>query len=701
MNEPDLVAAIATHGEDYTPRTHHLHPDGSPIYTNRLILESSPYLLQHAHNPVDWRPWGDAAFEQAAARNVPLFVSIGYSTCHWCHVMERESFEDIEVAEVINRRYVAVKIDREERPDVDAVFMEFIQATTGRGGWPMSLWLAPDRVPLFGGTYFPARDGDRGVGVGFVTLLGVIADRWEEPRFKAQGQRIMAALAERATDRGARDGLPSGDAVGAATQSLWSSFDRQWGGFGEAPKFPRPAAMNLLLARWHRHGDSNLLEAVEVTLRKMFLGGVYDHVGGGFARYSTDRRWLVPHFEKMLYDNGQLVTTYVRAWQATGDPLYRHVASDVLDYLAREMSDPAGGFYSATDADSEGVEGKFFVWTTDELVEALGRADGDWVAEVFGATPQGNFEGSTILHLDAPLEGPDLERWERLRQRLRRARAERVPPGLDDKVLTSWNALAISAFARAGFAFHRRHYVERAVRAAEFIFEEMARPDGRLRRSWRRGQLRHDGVLEDHAAMLVACLDLLEATQDPRWLRLARGLAETLDTWFVADSGAFHRTATDAEALPMRPIPVYDGAEPSGNALAVEGLLRLGLWDPAGPWSGRARRVLAGVAGAAEGAPMAMPQLLLGLDFLQAAAVQVVLVGDVPEVLATLRATFIPHGVIAFGEGLRRVAADLFEGRDAVGAYVCRGTQCSLPTRAGGELRRLLAATPPPARPPA
>jgi len=690
MNEADLVAAIASHGPDYVPRTHHLEADGSPTYTNRLILETSPYLLQHAHNPVDWRPWGDAAFEEARERNVPLFISIGYSTCHWCHVMERESFEDVAIAEVMNRRYVPVKIDREERPDVDSVFMEFVQATTGHGGWPMSMWLTPDRTPLFGGTYFPARDGDRGSGTGFLTLLNVIADQWDVPEFAAQGREVMAKLRTHATNRGASEDLPSSDVITAATTALVRAFDREWGGFGRAPKFPRPAALNLLLARWQRSGDPAMLEAVETTLEKMFVGGVYDHVGGGFARYSTDNRWLVPHFEKMLYDNGQLVTTYVRAWQATGNPVFRHVACDVLDYLLAEMSDPAGGFYSATDADSEGEEGKFFVWTTDELLATLGDDDGDWVIDVFGATPQGNFEGSTVLHLDTPLADEDAERWARLRKVLYAERAKRIPPGLDDKVLTSWNALTISAFARAGFAFDQPGYVERAVKAADFVFDTMGRDDGRLRRAWRRGKVQHDGVLEDHSGMLVACLDLAEATQDPRWLRRAKALTEVLDTWFLADAGAFHRTASDAEPLPMRPIPIYDGAEPSGNALAVEGLLRLSLWDDSGPWADRARRVLKGVAGAARRAPTGMPQLLLGLDFLDASPTQTIIIGDLPEVVTAARRTYTPHGIVAFGAGLAEEAPELFEGRAEAGAYVCRGTECSLPTSDPGQLTALL-----------
>jgi hypothetical protein len=692
MNEPHLVAAIATHGPDYRPRAHHVDAAGAPRYTNRLILETSPYLLQHAHNPVDWRPWGDEAFAEAARRDVPVFLSVGYSTCHWCHVMERESFEDLEVAELLNERCVAIKLDREERPDVDAVFMDYVQVTTGHGGWPMSVFLTPDRTPVYGGTYFPARAGDRGAMPGFLTVLRAVDEQWRDPRFAAQGARIMAQLAARAA-------APSGGAVpgpevltrGAA--AFAQAFDPIWGGFGHAPKFPRPATLDFLLGRWRATGDAGLLEVVETTLDKMALGGLYDQVGGGFARYSVDERWLVPHFEKMLYDNAQLATTYVTAWQATGRELYARVAREVLDYLAREMTHPSGGLHSATDADSDGEEGLFFVWTPEELVAALGDADAAWVGATFGVTPHGNFEGRSILHLRAPLDAADQARWETLRWTLYEARARRVPPGLDDKILTSWNALAISAFARAGVALAEPDYVRRAEAAARFVLAEL-RPAGRLLRAWRGGKAQHDAVLEDYAALAQACLDLLEATGDAAWLSEARGLLEQLQSRFAAPGGGFWRTADDAEPLPVRERPESDGAEPSGNALAALALLRCAAISDDAGLRRAAEGTLAALQETCERAPTAVPKLLCALEWVHGAPRQVVIVTPGPDraaaepLLAPLRARFAPQQVVLVGPAdgaLAAAAPALFAGRTAASgratAYVCEGTSCGLPAQ--------------------
>ena len=703
MNEPRHVERLAALGPAYQPRTRHLDAQGRPRFTNALIHELSPYLLQHAHNPVDWRPWGPAAFAEAAARDVPVFLSVGYSACHWCHVMEHESFEDEEVASVLNAAYVPVKVDREERPDVDAVFMEFVQLTTGSGGWPMSVWLTPTQRPLFGGTYFPARDGDRGPHRGLLTLLRALSGAWKDPRFQAQADEALSLLG-RPVEGGAD--LDAVEALEAHAEGLLERFDPQWGGFGPPPKFPRPGALGALL-RWWRHSEAPAaLSAVRTTLDRMHLGGLYDQVGGGFARYSTDRQWRVPHFEKMLYDNAQLVGAYLDGWQATGEPRYAAVARDVLRYLQREMSDPAGGFYAATDADSadeagaDGTshshEGLFFVWTPETLGAALDASDAAWVQGRFGVTPRGNFEGRSVLWLREPLDAHEAERWSRVREILWAARARRPAPGLDDKVVTSWNGLAIQAFARAGRVLGEPGYVARAVEAADFVWGALW--DGqRLARTWRGGEVGSaPGVLEDYTALIAGHLALLEATGSPHWLDRALALQRVLDAHFAAPEGGYHRTPDDGEALLFRERPLQDGAEPSGNAQAAHNLLALYALTAEPAHRAAAAATIQLAAGLMERAPQAASCMLSALDALRAGPRTLVIVHP-PGASA---APMVAAAALQFDPDRRTVVGSegsplmLFTDRptrdERPTAYLCQGHSCQPPVTTAAALAELL-----------
>src|SRR5438445_638126 len=558
-----------------------------PKPPNRLVDATSPYLLQHAHNPVHWFPWGEEALARAREEGKPIFLSIGYSACHWCHVMERESFEDEAVAELMNRHFVSIKVDREERPDLDDIYMAATLAMNqGQGGWPMTVFLTPDQEPFFAGTYFPPED--RGGRPGFSTVLKRIAELWEKDRdsVKEQGAQLADYLRENA--KAAPGGEVGEDALRQAAQQLGREFDARRGGFGPAPKFPPSAGLSLLLRIHRRFGDEHAQEMVRKTLDAMARGGIYDQVGGGFARYSTDARWLVPHFEKMLYDNAQLARVYLEGFQATGEGLYRRVATETLDYVLREMTDPAGGFYSATDADSEGEEGKFFVWTPAEVREALGP-EGEELARRFCAyydvTEGGNWEGRSIPN--APRALDDVARELGIapaelegslgdaRARLYEARKRRVPPGLDDKVLTAWNGLMISALAEGFRALGDQRYLEAARRAADFLLGALRRPDGGLLRTWRRGRAHLDAYLEDYAFFAEALVDLYEAGGAPKYLEEAASLADRIRKDFAAEEGGFFSTGRGHESLIVRPREGHDGAIPSANAAAAMALARL------------------------------------------------------------------------------------------------------------------------------
>jgi uncharacterized protein YyaL (SSP411 family) len=689
-----LADAVRARGPGYVPRTEHRDAQGRPRYTNRLALERSPYLLQHAHNPVSWWPWGDDAFEEARRRNVPVFLSVGYSTCHWCHVMERESFEDEEIARVLNARFVPIKVDREERPDVDAIYMTAVQLLTGSGGWPMSVWLTPSREPFFGGTYFPPRDGARGMARGFLGILTEIADLWErdpERVSRATGSLVAAVRTALASGGAPGGGLPGAKVIEAAVDAFRRSFDPEHGGVRRAPKFPSTFPVRLMLRRHRRARDEEALRMATFTLERMAAGGLHDQLGGGFHRYSTDAEWLVPHFEKMLYDNALLAVAYAEAHQVTGRRDLARVVRQTLDYLGREMTSPEGGLYSATDADSEGEEGRFFLWDAAEIRDVLG-ADAERFMRFHGVTAAGNFEGRNILTVPAP----DEDEWEALapaRAALYARRAERVHPLRDEKVLAGWNGLAISALAFGGRVLGEERHVAAAARAAEFVLGRMVK-DGRLQRSWLAGEAGVPAFLDDHAFLAQGLLDLYEATFDVRWLSAAVELSERVERLFGdPEGGAWFTTATDHERLLAREKPTHDGAEPSGASVATLNALRLHAFTT----DDRFRRVAEGAlrhyARALEEAPTSFTELLLAVDFATDAAREVVLVwpeGDpFPEgFFSVLRRTFLPNRALAGaaeGEGVARLArvASVAEGKVALGgrttAYVCERGQCRLP----------------------
>ena len=646
---------------------------------NRLAEETSPYLLQHKDNPVDWYPWGEEALARAAAEDKPLLVSIGYSACHWCHVMERESFEDSEVAAAMNERFVCVKVDREERPDVDAIYMEACQAMTGSGGWPLNAFLTPDQAPFYVGTYFPP-DESRGMP-SWRMVLDAVADAWLQRRdeIRSQGARIAARLTGGATLAPSDDPLRQ-DSLDEAVTQLRSQYDAEHGGFGGAPKFPPTSALELLL----RRGET---EIVVSTLRAMADGGIYDQIGGGFARYAVDACWLVPHFEKMLYDNALLALAYLHGWQVTGDALLRDVCCETLDWALRELRAPEGGFHSALDADSEGVEGKFYVWTRAELESVLGT-DAEAAAAYFGVTEGGNFEGANILTrgAQAPAGLPEIKR------RLYDARAERVWPGLDDKRLTAWNALMISALAEAGAVLERGDYLDAARACADFVLRDL-RDDGRLLRTYNDGTAKLNAYLEDHAFLLEALLTLYESSFDPRWYKAARELADTMIERFADDErGGFFETANDHEQLVARRKDLEDSPIPSGNASAAYGLLRLAALTGEREYERRAVSVLALLAPIAPRHAQAFGHLLQALDFHLAGVKEVALAGeDVAELERVVRARFRPYLVLAGGEpdGVPLLAGRAsVEGRAA--AYVCENFACRRPVTEANELVALL-----------
>jgi len=702
-----LAVALAEKGDDYVPRTQHLREDGSPLYTNRLIVETSPYLLQHAHNPVNWYPWGEEAFERAKRENKPVLMSIGYSTCHWCHVMEEESFEDVEIATYINTHFIAIKVDREERPDIDEVYMTAVQLLTGRGGWPMTIVMTPDKQPFFGGTYFPPRDGDRGSRVGFLTLLEALQTHYADSPDQVLAQAKELSQRIQAASQPARPAsIPSEQAIVRAVGLQARNYDPQHGGFGQGNKFPRPTVYSLLLRYYRRTGDAGALGMVATSLRRMAEGGMYDQVGGGFHRYSTDIRWLVPHFEKMLYDNAQLVPLALEVFQITKDPFFSRLAVDVLEYVEREMSDPNGGFYSATDADSmtpsgHREEGWFFTWTPDEIRAVVGDSDAELVMEVYGVKPGGNFEGRSIFQRWAPVgpiaqargltESALEDRLQTARSRLYTARAQRPPPLLDDKVLTAWNGLMVTAFARAGFVLDRPEYTARAQKGAEFLLSAMRDDSGGLKRSYSEGKARHAGTVDDYAFLIAGLLDVFEVTSEAKWLQAAEALQERqdLDFWDRAEGGYF-TTANDHETLIARVKPDYDGAEPSGNSVALHNLFRLSEWTGKQAYRTRGEKALATFSTTMTRRGPSVPWMLSALDFYLDEPLEVVVVGE-DEVAARLvdvvRGSFLPNRVVvrsanADAQGLA-TQVPLLEGKvglEGSMAYTCRRGLCERPT---------------------
>jgi hypothetical protein len=660
---------------------------------NRLIHEMSPYLIQHAHNPVDWYPWGPEALERAKAEDKPILLSIGYAACHWCHVMERESFEDEAVAAYMNEHFVCIKVDREERPDIDSIYMDAVQAMTGRGGWPMTMFLTPDTVPFHGGTYFPPTD--RGGMPGFMRVLQGVAGIWKDKReeVREQSGAVLERLQAFANAATASDDPLEAGLIHEAVVKLEQTFDRVHGGFGPSPKFPQPPVLELLMRAASSpsgEGSENARDMVEFTLRRMAHQGIYDQVGGGFHRYATDRAWLVPHFEKMLYDNAQLARLYTHAYQAWNLPLYRRVALETLEYLLRDMRDPAGGFFSSEDADSEGEEGKFYVWDYAEFTAVAPEAAG-W----FGVSERGNWEGTNIL-IAASDDPPD-----DARAKLLEVRSRRVRPALDDKVLTSWNGLAIAAFAEAGAAFARLDLVEAARAAAGFVLDRMRDSNGRLLHAYKGapgGSVL--GLLEDYTYLADGLFALWEATFEPRWIEAAEELArQMVDLFWDEEGGGFFTTGADHEVLLVRQKEIVESVTPSPNGVAALVLQKMAIITGDETLADRARQVLRLARTLMERAPQAAPSFLAALDFHLARPKEVVIVSgvdgpgaDAEPLLRTVWDRFLPNRVLAGAPP--GIPSPLLEGKLARGgvatAFVCEGYACRAPTTDPKELARLL-----------
>ncbi|MDQ4090306.1 MAG: thioredoxin domain-containing protein [Actinomycetota bacterium] len=645
---------------------------------NRLADETSPYLQQHRDNPVDWYPWGDEAFEKARTEDKPILLSVGYAACHWCHVMAHESFEDERTAEVMNKLFVNVKVDREERPDVDAIYMEAVQALSGHGGWPMTVFLTPDGRPFFGGTYFPP--SPRQGMPSFTQLCQAMSEVWKERRDDVlnQAEELTTALGRSNEIAPSGDPLPGPEALVSARNTLLQRFDNKWGGFGPAPKFPQPDLLELLLRAWLRDTSEDTLAMVTVTLDAMTAGGMYDHLGGGFARYSTDTQWLVPHFEKMLTDQGLLVGVYLHAWQATGEQRFLQVLSETIDYVRRDLRHPDGGFFSSEDADSEGVEGKFYVWSEAEVRSLLGGA-ADEAIEWWGITPGGNFEGANILH--RPVRGA-LERSpavESARRILFEAREGRVRPGLDDKVLTEWNGLFIASLASAGAATGREDWLADARAGASFLLDNLRRPDGRWLRGWQGGRPgRPLAFAADYAAVVDAFTRLGEATGEARWIAEARSAADAMLELFWDDrAGGLFTNGSDAETLITRSKDLVDNAVPSSNGNAAQALLRLGALVGEGYYTQRGEDILSLLAGMIRQHPTAFSRALTAADLVSAGVTEVAVVGrERPDLVRAVQARYLPNAVLAWGEPY---PSPLFEDRKDGLAYVCRNYACQAP----------------------
>ena len=678
---------------------------------NRLAQETSPYLLQHKDNPVDWYPWGEEALKKARAEDKPILLSVGYSACHWCHVMERESFEDEATAALMNEHFVNIKVDREERPDVDSIYMSAVQAMTRHGGWPMTVFMTPDGAPFYGGTYFPPVPS-RGMP-SFKQLLLSLADAYTNRREEVltSAENVREFLRESSTASLPRSEVSEGLLTHAASV-LSGQIDSRFGGFGGAPKFPQTMNLEVLLRHYKRTGDRAALSGVELTCRQMANGGIYDQLGGGFARYSVDEYWLVPHFEKMLYDNALLARLYLEAYQATGDGFYRRIAEETLDYVMRDMTDPEGGFYSAEDADSEGVEGKFYVWTPEEIEGVLEPEDAKLAERYWDVTERGNFEGKNILNVPRPPEAVAAEfglsteeLWRRIsaiRQRLFAERENRVRPGRDEKVLAAWNGLMLRAFALAASITGREEYRRVAEKNASFLLEKLM-VDGRLRRSYKDGQARFNGYLEDYACVADGLVALYEATFETRWLKEAGALADAvLDLFWEDAEGAFYDTAADHEELVTRPRDVYDNATPSGNSVAVDVFLKLSVLLDREDYRERAETVLENLSGGIARVPGGFGQLLSALDFYLSTPYEVAIIGEqeapgTKVLLETVYSSYLPNKVVAGRSENDEEAARLVplladrpmrDGEPT--AYVCVNYACQSPTTGPSELARQL-----------
>jgi uncharacterized protein len=677
---------------------------------NRLARETSPYLLQHRDNPVDWFPWGPEALERARAEDRPILLSVGYSACHWCHVMEHESFADAEIAAVMNEHFVNIKVDREERPDVDSLYMEAVQQMTGHGGWPMTVFLTPEGEPFYGGTYYPPTPR-HGLPSFRQVLLGV-HDAWTHRRdqVRRSAGELRAGL-ERGLSVNPEPGRLDESLLQRAFHRIASRFDARWGGFGEAPKFPQPMTLELLLRHDLSTGAPEAVAMVERSLTEMANGGMYDHLGGGFHRYSVDARWLVPHFEKMLYDNALLSRVYLHGYQVTGRVDFLAVVEEVLGYVTREMTHSGGGFFSSQDADSEGVEGKFYVWSPAEIDEALGPEHGLLFRLYYGVGETGNWEGSSILNVPRPAEVVAaevempvdrlLEIVSRGRTLLYEIRSRRIPPARDEKIVTSWNALMLHSYAEAGRVLDRADLLEIAVQNAEFLLGAL-RTGGRLKRTWRDGTARIDAFLEDHATLLDALVEVYFATFDLRWIDEARWMADrVIDLFWSEEEGVFYDTARDAESLVIRPRAIYDNATPSGTSAAVRGLMRLARLVGEVRYERVGTRVMESLGEVAAQVPQGFGHLLCSVSDHLRPPLEIVVVGDpgsedTRALLAPLRRRFLPGATFAMrppDAGEEDIAGiPLLAGRTTLQgratAYVCRRYTCRRPVDSAGDLER-------------
>jgi hypothetical protein len=681
-------------------------------HTNNLINETSPYLLQHAHNPVDWYPWGEPALAKARTENKPILLSIGYSACHWCHVMEHESFENEEIAKLMNENFVNIKVDREERPDLDQIYMNAVQMMTGHGGWPMTMFLTPDGVPFYGGTYFPPSDRYNMPGFPRVLLSVAEAYRSQPDQVASTSTAMLGELRRIGLSEPSREML-TGELLDASYRRIAASYDRLNGGFGSAPKFPPAMTLDFLLHTFHRTGASDALQMVQETATKMANGGMYDQLGGGFHRYSVDAKWLVPHFEKMLYDNALLSSLYLHLYQVTKNPDARRTAAETLDYVVREMTDPSGGFYSSQDADSEGHEGKFFVWSRQEILDALGKPDADLFCEYFDVTEEGNFEGRNILNVSRPLEDVAVSNKisiEQLRaalaagrQTLFDIRERRVKPGRDEKVLTAWNGLMLSSFAEASAILEQTDYRRVAEANASFLLNHLQH-DGLLLRTYKDGEAKLNAYLEDYACLIHGLLSLYEATGTLKWIESAISLADRMIEEFWDDeSGGFFFTGKSHERLIVRSKEFLDNATPSGNSIATLSLLRLSLLTGNEDYRRLGITVLRLLADQIRRYPSAFGLALAALDFYLDAPVEIALVGDradarLSELLQAVWQTYVPNRVIALCTEGHEEAADLiplFSNRNTLEsqptAFICQNYVCRAPAHTTAELLEQLA----------
>ncbi len=719
-----LHEALAARGSEYEARSRHLHPDGSPLYTNRLLLEKSPYLQQHAHNPVNWFPWGAEAFAEARRLDRPILVSIGYATCHWCHVMEEESFDSIETARLMNERFVAIKVDREARPDVDAIYMAAVHAMGQRGGWPLNVFITPEGKPFYGGTYFPPHDRPRRPG--FTRVLTELSNSFATRRDEVESNaNTLAAHLKRVLEghTATQSAVFDETALGRVTKHFARVADREWGGVGGGTKFPSSLPVGLLLRESRRTDNADALVLAKLTLDRMASGGIHDHLAGGFHRYATDPRWLVPHFEKMLYDNALIAVAYLEALQATGDPLYEDVLRRLLDYVLREMTDAGGGFYSATDADSlrpdgESEEGYFFTWTLDEVRRHLDDKQARVAIGWFGLIGRGPLEGRNVLHVkrnpDEVASSLGLTRtvFDRsltsARGRLLKARSDRRPPLRDDKILAGWNGLMIGALARAGFALDESRYLSAASAAGEFVLGSMLEGD-RLRRVSLDGEAGGPSFLEDYAFLIAAFIDLYEASGEVRWIEAAIRLQTIQDAHYGdATGGGYYRGADDGESLIAREKPISDGALPSGNSVSAANLSRLGALTGDESYLERLALLYSAFAEHLNEAPSASSELMKVVSDREAGLREIVLVegpdgANLAAMLAPLRSVFAPNRVLiqtgegARGESLAKILA-IVRGKKAIAgkttAYVCEDRVCQFPTNDPAKFREQLIALP-------